>query len=230
MISLFRKWQNKWLTLQCSTRDLEYLWRVDKLSKEINHFADWIMTVQEPLPETNNLPEPSQSVEIAEEIAVASELHEKNDEPAMPNPKVPNPEDFVPAQESTHVAEGGTEEDPSGATRRSGRPVGISKIDLRTVWGSKTPMPGAETSGIYTISYLSIHLSIYLSIYPSIYLSICPSALFLYFLPIQLISLTYLRPLTICSDSCVNLICLMLCKIRHDWYTRSVRCNANMHL
>lgn len=37
-------------------------------------------------------------------------------------------------------------EEGAAVNRKSGRPVGISKIDLRTVWGSKTPLVAADSS------------------------------------------------------------------------------------
>ena len=46
--------------------------------------------------------------------------------------------------------------------RKSGRPIGISKIDLRTVWGSKTPLiapDGNSQSGKRLFNLLYMHSS-----------------------------------------------------------------------
>lgn len=77
---------------------------------------------------------------------------EPSEKPLQP----PNEQDFdesktqteanVPEKELTEVAGNkGTQGEAEGSqeagpTRKSGRPIGISKIDLRTVWGSRTPM------------------------------------------------------------------------------------------
>jgi len=42
----------------------------------------------------------------------------------------------------------------AGKDRKSGRPLGISKIDLRTVWGSRTPAGAPEAqAGMWPSDY-----------------------------------------------------------------------------
>ena len=60
-------------------------------------------------------------------------------QPAATHIAAENDQQAVPVKLTTEEA------DEPAATRKSGRPLGISKIDLRTVWGSRTPMPGSET-------------------------------------------------------------------------------------
>lgn len=81
-----------------------------------------------------------------EEAPRQNEAQSEASQPAVTHIAAENDQQAVPVKLSTeeqavHLLQGGK----PAATRKSGRPLGISKIDLRTVWGSRTPMPGPET-------------------------------------------------------------------------------------
>ena len=80
---------------------------------------------------------------VQEEAVVGAQDQGFDADLPVPEATRSEPEPERNAVRSSDISDMQSKED----VRKSGRPLGISKIDLRTVWGSKTPMPGSEEGG-----------------------------------------------------------------------------------